>query len=403
MIKKIAIASLVLLLIAAALGLNYKRELQRITFSASLFSGAEQYQNFGRMADFFPTNTMQAADTPFNFADGATISLPANFSYNGNLENTADFLQSTDTSALLVIHQGQVRFEQYWLTGGRDVNWLSMSMAKSFIATGIGIAVDAGLINIDKPITDYVPSLQGSAYDQVKIIDILQMSSGAGWNEDYSDAESDIARLGRILALGGSLDEFVATLKREHPPGTINHYNSADSQALGMLLARATGKSVNQYLEEKIWQPLGMESPGYWLVDDHGVEMAFAGVNATARDYAKLGELYRLKGKWQGKQLVAADWIEKSTTIQAPHLRPGLNKAFPLGYGYQWWIPAGTEGEFSAIGVYNQFIYINPSRDLVIVKLSANSEYGTTDSEASNKEMVTIELFREMAKNFSQP
>jgi len=403
MIKKITIVSLVLVLIAAALGLNYKRELQRVTFSASLFSGAEQHQNFGRMADFFPTNTMQASDKPFNFAEGTAISLPVNFSYNSHSENSADFLKSTDTSALLVIHQGQVRFEQYWLSGGRDVNWLSMSMAKSFIATGIGIAVDAGLIDIGKPITAYVPSLIGSAYDQVKIIDILQMSSGAGWNEDYSDAESDIARLGRILALGGSLDEFVATLKPENPPGTVNHYNSADTQALGMLLARATGKSVNQYLEEKVWQPLGMESPGYWLVDDHGVEMAFAGVNATARDYAKLGELYRLKGKWQGQQLVAADWIEKSTTIQAPHLRPGLNKAFPLGYGYQWWIPAGTEGEFSAIGVYNQFIYINPSRDLVIVKLSANSEYGTTEGEASNKEMATIELFREMAKNFSRP
>jgi len=284
------------------------------------------------------------------------------------------------------------------LTGGRDVKWLSMSVSKSFISTGIGIAVDEGLIDIQKPITDYVPSLLGSAYDQVRIKDVLQMSSGAAWNEDYSDPQSDIMRLGMIMSIGGSLDDFVSTLTRERQPGTYNHYNSADTQSLAMLLARATGESVTDYLTEKVWHPLGMESDAYWLVDDKNVEMAFGGLNATARDYAKLGELYRLNGAWQGNQIVSAGWVAAATRPDAPHLLPGLNKEFPLGYGYQWWVPETTEGEYSAIGVYNQFIYVNPARSLVIVKLSAFSDYALNMDESSYREMETIAFFREIGR-----
>jgi CubicO group peptidase (beta-lactamase class C family) len=164
-----------------------------------------------------------------------------------------------------------------------------------------------------------------------------------------------------------------------------------------MLLSRATGKSVTDYLSEKIWHPLGMETDAYWMVDDNNVEMAFGGLNATARDYAKLGELHRLKGKWQDRQIVSEEWVNAATKPDAPHLQPGVNKEFPLGYGYQWWIPETLEGEFSAIGVYNQFIYVNPTRDLVVVKLSAFSDYAVTLDESSYREIETIEFFREVA------
>ena len=161
-----------------------------------------------------------------------------------------------------------------------------------------------------------------------------------------------------------------------------------------MLLSRATGQSVTAYLQEKLWHPLGMESDAYWMVDDFGVEMAFAGLNATARDYAKLGELYRLKGKWRGKQIVSKEWVEASVTPDAPHVMPNVHEEYPLGYGYQWWVPESTEGEYLAIGVYNQFIYVNPSRDLVIVKLSAFSDYATSAEESAYREIETIEFFR---------
>lgn len=386
-----------IIVVATGLGISYEKNLDRLAYGLTLFSGAEQYENFNRMDEIYPVTTMTASTEPFEFEEGSTILLPPSFSYNGVDINVESFLAETDTSALLVIHKGKVRLEKYWLTGGRNVNWLSMSVSKSFIATGVGIAVDDGLIDILKPITDYVPSLVGSAYDDVRIKDVLQMSSGAAWNEDYNDTESDIIRLAKIMSIGGSLDNFVSTLVGEQQPGTRNHYNSADTQALAMLLSRATGKSVTDYLSEKIWHPLGMETDAYWMVDDNNVEMAFGGLNATARDYAKLGELHRLKGKWQDRQIVSEEWVNAATKPDAPHLQPGVNKEFPLGYGYQWWIPETLEGEFSAIGVYNQFIYVNPTRDLVVVKLSAFSDYAVTLDESSYREIETIEFFREVA------
>lgn len=388
----------ILLLVASGLGFFYKRNLDRVTFISSLFTGVEQIENFNRLAEIYPVSTMTASASHFEFKEGPLIELPKSFSYKNNQIDVEAFLSETDTSAVLVLKDGEVRFERYMSTGGRDVNWMSMSVAKSFIATGIGIAVDENLIDISLPITDYVPSLLGSAYDNVRIKDVLQMSSGAAWNENYNDPNSDVMRLARIMAIGGSMDEFVATLKRATKPGTLNHYNSTDTQALGMLLARATGKSVSEYLTEKIWHPLGMESDGYWLVDDHNVELAFGGLNATARDYAKLGELYRLNGQWNGRQVVSEKWIEDATRPDAPHLMPGNNEDYPLGYGYQWWIPESSEGEFSAIGVYNQFIYVNPTRNLVIVKLSAYSDYATSLDESAYREIETIAFFREIGK-----
>jgi len=363
----------------------------------SLFTGAEQYENFSRIAELVPTRKLDASTDPYTFPTGAPLTLPNAFIYENKSVATDTFLTDTDTAALLVLHNGQVRYERYWLTGGPQVNWLSMSVAKSFISALIGIAVQEQLIdNIQEPITRYVPSLAGSAYDNVRIKDILQMSSGAQWNEDYSDPESDVARLGAVLATGGSLNDFSATLVRDKAPGTNNHYNSTDTQVLGQLLVNATGRSITAYMQEKLWQPLGMESPAYWIVDGQGMEMAFAGLNATARDYAKLGELYRNQGNWQGQQLVPAAWTAASVVADAPHLK--APSGYGLGYGYQWWLVDGDQGEYSAIGVYNQFIYVNPEHNLVVVKLSANSDYAQTNDESSFRELETIELFRAIAQ-----
>jgi len=385
----------------------FKKDYERAAFVSQLFTGVEQYENFNRIKDIFPVSTMKAAKSPYQFEIGENISLPETFTFNGKTINTKSFLSETDTSALLILHQGKVKYEQYSLTGGRNVNWLSMSVAKSFISTGIGIAVDEGLIDIQKPITDYVPSLKDSAYKSASVEDVLQMSSGASWCEDYSDPDSDVIKLGTIMAVGGSMGDFIASMQSEYQPGTVNRYNSGDTQALGMLLTAATNTSITNYLQEKLWTPLGMESDAYWMLDDDNMEMAFGGLNATARDYAKLGELYRLKGNWYGKQLVSQQWIHNSTTPNAPHVMPHVKKPYKkvishFGYGYQWWVPDMEEGDYSAIGIYNQFIYINPKYDLVIVKLSAYSDYAIKEETEYSKESehITIDLFREIAKLF---
>ncbi|WP_229707804.1 serine hydrolase [Tistrella bauzanensis] len=367
-----------------------------------LFSGAPQHETFPRLKDRLPATTMVPAATPFVFPEGPAVTLPAAHEFDGEARSFEGFFADTDTAALLVLKDGMVRHERYALTGGRDVQWISWSVAKSFVSAMVGIAIAEGHIGgVDEPISDYVPVMPGSAYDGVSIRHVLQMSSGARWNEDYNDNQSDVHRLGTAMSGDGSLDRFVAEMVAENPPGTICRYNSGDTQALGALLIRATGRSITDYMQEKLVEPLGMTHAGHWLIDPAGVEMAFAGLNLTARDFARLGELYRNGGVWQGRQIVPADWVRASVTVTAPHLAPGrphiASGTSGHGYGYQWWLPAGNRGEFSATGIYNQFVYVDPSRGVTIVKLSANRRYGTSMDEATNRGMETIAWLRAIA------
>lgn len=370
-----------------------------------LFTGVPQYENFARLKELFAVKEMKASKRPHPFDEGALIQLPKYYEFEGKTRELDSLISGTHTSALFVLKDGKVRFEKYWLTGGRDVQWLSMSVAKSFVSALVGIAVSEGSIkSIEEPIDRYVSSLSKSAYAGVSVKNVLQMSSGARWNEDYSNPNSEIFGLGMAMAAGGSLDAFVPTLVNESKPGTICRYNSAETQALGMLLVAATGQSLADYMHEKLCEPLGMEFPSYWLVDSKGREMAFAGLNMAARDFAKLGQLFLDRGVWSGRQVVPADWVAASTKFDASHLAPGKpvvsDHAFPLGYGYQWWLPPGNRGEFSGIGVYNQYVYVDPSRGVVIVKLSANPAYGTSKEEETNKDYENIAGMRAIVRQF---
>ncbi len=388
----IAIFSLFMFTVAYSNNVNE----ERLRFVGSLFTGEEQYQNLNRVYEIFPTSKLSHSSKPLVFKKGVPLELPSNFIFEDKVVKVDEYLSRTDTSALLILKDGKISYENYWLTGGKNVQWISMSVAKSFISALIGIAIDQGHIkSLEDEVTDYVPQLKNSAYDNVRIKDILQMSSGASWNEDYSDPNSDINRSAKILAIGGSLDEFSASLKKELKPGSYNRYNSTDTQVLGMLLREATRTSVTKYMQEMLWHPMGAQDSGYWILDSKNMEMAYAGFNATARDYAKLGELYRLGGKINGKQIIPRDWVKASVKPDAPHLMPGDNPLsdFPLGYGYQWWVP-DLSGDFSAIGVYNQFIYVSPKSNMVIVKLSANSIYGTSEALSTLSELEAIEFFK---------
>lgn len=364
-----------------------------------LFTGIPQHDNFSRVPELLPTSKMSPSSAPYDWPATDPIELPEWYVLNGERRSVQDFLTQTDTAALLILHDGAIAHEWYGLTGGPNVPWISMSVAKSVISALVGIAVEDGHISsIDRPIGDYIRVTPGSAYDGVSIKDVLQMSSGARWNEDYNDAESDIFRLAAAMSEGGTLEEFVATMVRDNEPGNICRYNSGDTQALGALVVSATGRSITDYMQEKLVEPLGISSPTYWLVDSTGMEVAFAGLVMTARDYAKFGELYRNGGRWRGQQVVPASWVAASLTADAAHLQPGRpiigSHPLNLGYGYQWWLPAGDSGEFSAIGVYNQFVYVDPIKKTVIVKLSANRRYGTSDDESTNRELETVAFLR---------
>lgn len=371
--------------------------------SIGLFTGVPQHENFNRMAQLLPSMRMVPSGSPRPWKTGAQVSAPESFLWNGETKSFEEFFVETDTAALLMIEDGEIRYERYALTGGVDVPWISMSVAKSFVSTLVGIALEEGHIeSLEQPISDYIKVRPGSAYDGVSIKDVLRMSSGARWNEDYSNPESDIFGLTAAMAGIGALEDFVANMVRESEPGTVCRYNSGETQALGLLVIKATGRTLSDYMHEKLVEPLGFEAPSYWLIDAVGIEQAYACLNATARDFARLGDLFLNGGKIDGRQIVSEQWVRDATHYDDPMRAPGVpvsaGEQIGLGYGYQWWIPAGDEGEFSAIGVYNQLVYVNPARRRVVVKLSANRAYGTAPDEATNRNEENVCFVRALAQ-----
>ncbi len=393
-IIKISLSLLGILLIAV---FAYREKIYRLNFALKMFSGEEQVERFRSTETYFPTNVITASKTPSQFSrTKEEKTLPENYTFSGETKKTQRLLDVTDTTGLLVIKNDTIAYEKYFRGNTENSHTIAWSVTKSFVSALMGIAIEEGYIkSIQDKVIDYVPELKNTAYENITLKNILQMSSGVSWDENYSDFNSDINRFGRTLALGGSFEKFVKSLGKESEQGTHYRYSSADTQVLGMIIANATKRSLSDYLEEKIWQPIGMERNALWIVDDQGNEFSAAGLNASLRDYARFGRLYLHKGNFEGKSIVPSDWVTQSLTPDAPHLLPG----YGLGYGFQWWIPAGNEGEFMAVGICNQFIYVNPTKNVIIVKSSANSNYGTTNDESSFSEEETIEMFRSIVKS----
>ncbi len=390
-INKVFISIIVLIIAGTIISFP---KLQRLYWTIHLFDEDTIAENFMGMNKKFDAHEIKTANTTFKFPAGTPVDLPENFEFGNKSYNSKQYLDSSFTTGFLVIQDDSIVFERYFLGNTESSQHLSWSMAKSFVSALFGIAIEEGYIqSIEQNVEEYLPELIGSGYEGVRIKDVLQMSAGVKFNEDYGDFNSDINKWGRGFALGSSQDKFASTLVREEEPGTNLHYVSINTHVLGMIIAKATGKSLSKYLEEKLWKPMGMEYSAYWLCDNQGMEMALGGLNIALRDYAKLGQLFLNEGNWQGVQMVPKNWVLTSVKPDAPHLMPVKNK---FGYGYQWWIPLGDEGEFMAQGVYNQNIYINPATRTVIVKNSANHRYNEKDNPYANSRVV-LELFREIA------
>jgi len=396
--KKILTGAAAIMLALLCLAGFFYSDIIRLYKVVTLFDTGVIVENFRSMDSLFPVTRVCRGPVAFEFKRQPCF-LPEAYVYKGETKNLAQLIDETGTTGMVVIKDDTIVFEDYYRGNTEASKAISWSVAKSFVSALVGIAVSEGYIkDIRQPVTDYVPSLKGSGYDGVPIKDILNMSSGIHFNEDYGDFFSDINRMGRAMAFRTSLDDFVASLKRERTPGTFRHYVSMDTQVLGMLLRESTKRTVTSYLEEKIWKKTGMESDAYWLIDGGGMEMVFGGLNAVLRDYARFGRLYLNNGRWGNEQVVPEDWVRASVTPDAPHLMPGVNPAsdWVLGYGYQWWIPENPEGDFLAIGIYNQFIYVHPRLGVVIAKTSAYADY---NRDGEDKEIETIEFFRAIARH----
>jgi CubicO group peptidase (beta-lactamase class C family) len=287
-------------------------------------------------------------------------------------------------------------YEGYWLGASRSSQWSVWSITKSFVSALVGVAVaEAAIASVLDPVDKYVPELSRGAYAGVSIRDVLQMSSGVAWCEDYSDPGSDIRKSASGLSVGESRDDLARTGTRACPPGSYHRYNSLDTHVLGMVLRRATRTPLTIYLRDKLWHPLGMESDAFWIVDGRGLEWAEGGLNLCLRDLARFGLLYANRGRVADRPVLSPEWIAASTTPDAPHLRPGARAASSsvFGYGYQWWIPDDS-GAFCAMGVYNQFLYIDPRTNVIIAKFSAPRGYALDASPDSYREPEHMACFR---------
>lgn len=368
--KSLIVLAILLTMLAAFNG----DKISRLYSVVTLFDNDVIVHNFSHMEQAFLTQKITKSAKPYQF-EYQEKPLPSNFTYQAKNTNVDEFLTRRATTALLVIKNNKVTFEQYYLGTRASDKRISWSMAKSFVSVLFGIQVDAGKIDIEKTVSFYLPEMQGSGYENVKVKHVLQMSSGVKWDEDYLDFNSDINKMGRVLAIGGSLDEMTSQLQNESTSGEKFHYVSMDTHVIAMILRSVTGQSLVSLVQNNLWDKIGMEGDAAWITDSKNNAFALGGLNARTRDYARFGRLLLNNGSWQNQQLVSQQlvsqqWIQEASTAGAEYLKSGDDT---LGYGYQIWLPPLAQpGEFFCVGVYGQYIYVNQQQGVVIVKNSAD-------------------------------
>jgi len=364
-------------LAAVVIGLWKREEIARLWAVNTLFDKDRIVSNFSNMDRAFLTVPVARGGGPIQALPmGDPMALP---------EGVEDWIASRDLTSLLVLDDGRIVHESYHKGTSPDDLRISWSMAKSYLSVLFGILLEEGAISsIDAPVLRYAPQLADSAYDGATIRHILQMTSGVEFDEDYLDYDSDINRMGRVLALGGSMDGFASGLAvRAAQPGATWKYVSIDTHVLGMIIRGATGRDIPDLMSEKVITPLGLEADPYYLSDGNGVAFVLGGLNMRTRDYARFGLMVEQMGAYQGRQVVPAGWIAASTRASAP------TDAGKMGYGYQWWVPAGApEGVFMARGIYGQYIYIDQNRDVVIAVTAADRQFREPGAHAENMAMM---------------
>lgn len=311
----------------------------------------------------FRNMTAIQAHGPVSRGDGPVRALPVGTPLDLDIEA---HMQAERVAGVLVIQDGQIRLERYGLGMTAADPWVSFSMTKSLTSTLVGAAIRDGYIeSLDDPITDYIPEMAGGGYEGVTLRQLLTMTSGVQWNEDYADPNSDVARMLTTPPEPG-LDATVSYMRgraRVAEPGTRWHYSTGETNLVGVLVARATGRPLSQYLAETIWSRAGMEQDAAWAMDAQGSEIGGCCVSATLRDWGRVGLMALEDGVVGGTRIVPEGWFGEATRKQADIGTPGR------GYGYQWW--TRDPDQFEASGIFGQWIHVDPSRRMVVVVLSA--------------------------------
>jgi CubicO group peptidase (beta-lactamase class C family) len=378
-LARIALGALVALVVAGTAGwFSLDKETRALvatlpTNSDLLFWNERQRDAAFRALDRLPvlakSRVVAAGGTPRPLPPGAPLRLPI---------DVDAYMAGQRAAALVIVHDGKLRLERYGLGFGSDGRWTSFSVAKSITSTLVGAALKDGAIrSMDDKVSEYLPQLKGSAYDDVSIRQLMTMTSGVRWNEDYADPASDVARFNNHKPEEGvdALVSYMRRLPRAAPPGTRWNYSTGETNLVGVLLSHATGKTLSAYLSQKIWVPAGMEQQATWILSRTGQEISGCCLQAATRDFARFG-LFLLDGaRVDGHGIVPEGWLAEATSRRTDIGVPGR------GYGYQWW--TYDDGSYTARGIFGQAIFIDPTRRLVIAS-NANWGGGARDRVATD-------------------
>lgn len=362
------------------------------TPSILAWQGDKQAVGYRTIETIFKTHVVKRGSKVHPLPTAARQIEPT-FAFDGKTWTVGDYMKTYRVSGLLVLKDGKIVLERYGLGRKPTDRWTSFSVAKSVTSTLVGAAIQDGKIkSLNDPVTLYIPELKGSAYEGVTVRQMLMMSSGVKWNEDYFDPNSDVAQAG-LKELEPDVDPMVSYLRRlprANPPGTKFNYNTGETDLVGILVAKAVGEPLAQYASEKIWQPYGMERDAVWMTDLGGYEQGGCCISMTLRDYARVGQFILDGGKADGKPIVAPGWTRDATAKQIDNgaTEPGA------GYGYFWWIR--SPDRYEAVGIFGQSITTFRKDRLIIVQNAAWPK--ATGKELSAARNAMIEGMRKAMK-----
>ena len=331
------------------------------------------FRNIDRL---FPTRAVAHGAHPKPLPPAATPLGDVHFRDRDSTYDLERYLELNRVAGLLVLKEGRIALERYRYGNSPRTRWMSMSVAKSITSTLVGAALAQHRItSLADPVTRYVTSLSGSAYDGVSVRDILMMSSGVRWNETYTDSSSDRRHLleAQIAQQPGAAMKLMSSLPRAARPGFRNNYSTGETLVAGEVVSSAVGRSLADYLADRIWSRYAMESDARWWLDSpNGHEIGGSGFSATLRDYARFGQFILDDGIANGERILPKGWVRDASTSKT------LRDDKELPYGYFWWPGTDTnerrDGAFEANGIFGQHIYINPAAHLVIVVWSAQTK-----------------------------
>lgn len=355
-------------------------EARQVTLENGLVAPYNRW-SFQRMRELFPTRGITPAATPAALPTNPVEISNVSVTFSDGRSTTAGaWLADAYTDGFIVLHQGKVVHEQY-LNGQQSTSeHIMFSVTKSFTGTMILMLAEEGLIDLSKPVSQYIPELAQSAYGDASVQQVMDMTNSITYDETYDDPESDIGRYFVALAPGGSgMYAYLTTLKKQlsdYSHGEAFQYVTPDTEVLGWLIRRVTGSSLSDNLQQRIWTPMGAEFSANYMLDPIGIELAGGGLSMTLRDAARFGQMILMDGRAAGAQVISSAIAQRIKTTRnaeafARYYDDPWYTEVAEAYHDQWWSYAGVNAVV-ALGIHGQFIYVNSEHNVVIVKQSSD-------------------------------